>query len=173
MKQGFFKKEEKYWAIFFAGILLTICLTSFWVITKNPDAFINLFTKFLDPGPVGRFMRITGYDWPESANVVSTGNDDKLFDWEFYIVFEADDEQLEKWLSSPPPWDIGEWSAGPVPFKVIGSSFGMKGITLTRYDSGVEEYGGDEKLINLVISLMFGLLLKNVVVPTSIITVGA
>lgn len=89
---------------------------------------------FFDNGPDAKFARVTGLDWPASGRVLADYDDDWLFDWESYVVFEAGHEDLETWLSNPPPFGAETWSPGPVPHDVLRCCSGS-----TWQDLGAEE----------------------------------
>ena len=75
----------------------------------------NVYEFLHGDAPGAIFTRVTGYEWPRNARVLASLNDDWLFDWESYVVFETDQQQVEAWLSSPPPFGGGKWIQGPVP----------------------------------------------------------
>lgn len=61
---------------------------------------------------------------PANAKVLANWYDDWLFDWQSYTVFEADQEDLETWLSDPPPFGSEAWIRGPVPREVLACCSG-------------------------------------------------
>jgi len=75
---------------------------------------------------------MTGLEWPESAKIISSGGENFLFDWEYYIVFEADHEALLSLVSNPPPWSRKRWEVGLVPSEI---PYGIDEPTVTMSNS--------------------------------------
>ncbi|WP_417396858.1 hypothetical protein [Gimesia chilikensis] len=83
-----------------------------------------------DPG--SDFKHYTGFDWPESARVVSAGEVrlEFLGDGEYYLVFDTDAETFSHWLKQPTPWGETEWRQGPVPAEIPRFfTFGVSGMS--------------------------------------------
>ena len=78
------------------------------------------------------FTRNTGLDWPESTRVVTAGEVrlEFLGDGEYYLVFDAPAQTLDRWLEQSAPWDAGEWQQGPVPEEIPRFfHFGVSGMS--------------------------------------------
>ena len=100
-----------------------------------------------DPG--GDFTTHTGLTFPEFAKVLSVDDTHGGFhgDGEFHLVFEIDEETLNRWLQTPPPWEAGEWQSGPVPHEIgFHCGFGTSGVGYASINNGPTEYIGDSEL---------------------------
>jgi len=75
--------------------------------------------------PAAEFTEYTRLRWPESAVVVTVGDDHRGWhgDGEFRLVFDADKETLSQLLAQKPPWGDAEWKSGPVPDEIAGHCF--------------------------------------------------
>ena len=110
------------------------------------------YRKTID-NPGAEFTQITKLEWPKSAKVITVSDTHGGFlgDGEFYLVFETEQEDLEKWLSNPPPWEIDEWVSGPVPPEIgSNASFGLGGAGTSSINGVSTEYWGGEPLIQLL-----------------------
>lgn len=100
------------------------------------------------------FKHYTGFDWPESARVVSAGEVrfEFLGDGEYYLVFDTDAETISQWLKQPTPWGETEWQQGPVPAEIPRFfNFGVSGMsapTLGADAAGPIEASQVERLLD-------------------------
>lgn len=82
--------------------------------------------------PESGFKHYTGFDWPESARVVSAGEVrlEFLGDGEYYLVFDTDAETISHWLKQPTPWGETDWQQGPVSAEIPRFfNFGVSGMS--------------------------------------------
>lgn len=101
-----------------------------FVLLAVPAAYLMIVIgwPFIDHTTVeeakAKFTNETGLAWPESAKVVSFGDDHGIVNMssegEFHIVIDADQETIDKFLKSElkaprPEWKFSEWQSGPVP----------------------------------------------------------
>lgn len=114
---GLVTKRKKLWIVSLAVCLSSVGLLSLTTIYSGQKA-VNKISAIIAPGPDVTFARGAGLEWPESAEIITTGGEFFVFDSEFYMVFKADHEVLETWLSGAPPWGMQEWQAGPIPSKI-------------------------------------------------------
>lgn len=126
-----YKKSKKLWTISLVICLASICLLSVTVIYTGKKAVNRTYittqtlsekgkvsvVNFVKPDII-TFKQSTGFEWPKNAKIITSGHENYLFDWEFYLVFETDRDVLETWLSSPPPWGVEEWVRGPIPLEI-------------------------------------------------------
>lgn len=100
------------------------------------------------------FTHETGLSWPESAKVVSFGDDHGIVymssEGEYHIVFDAEPETIDKLLNSEltapdPEWQFSEWQSGPVDPK-ISSHCGFDAIATysTHAWSSIDEQEVEE-----------------------------
>jgi len=97
---------------------LACCVVAGWIErVLVPDKFLEAVTD-----SEGGFTRSTGLSWPKSARIIRTGDDHGGFhgDGEFYLVFDTDQETIERWLSGRAPWGAEKWRNGPVPSEIAG-----------------------------------------------------
>ncbi len=122
--------------IFLAGICILIVCWAMGILTH--------------PGSRLGFRFYTGLWWPSNARVIARGDDHGGFhgDGEFYVVFETDEQTIQKWLSGSAPWGQ-EWEQGPVPGEIgFHCSFGTLGASWSTVN-GESRYRGDEELVRL------------------------
>lgn len=112
--------------------LSSVCLLSLTTVYTGNRMVKRIPEIIAPPGPEVRFTQMTGLEWPESAEIITTNDEFFIFDWEYHIVFTADLEVLERWLSNPSPWYGHKWKAGPVPSEI---PYGIDKVTVNLSNS--------------------------------------
>ena len=110
---------------FFGFVLVIVPLTFVFEVSSLPSFFFPGQFRKTVKDPAVEFTKYTKLQWPESAMVVTAGDDHGGWhgDGEFYLVFETDKETLVRWLAQKPPWGGTEWKSGPVPDDISGHCF--------------------------------------------------
>jgi hypothetical protein len=114
---GFVQKRKNLWMMSLMICLAAICLLSLTTIYTS-NRVVKRIPEMIAPGPDVKFTQKTGLEWPESAKIVTTKDEFFVFDYEYYIIFTADHESLERWLSNSSPWYGHKWKPGPVPSEI-------------------------------------------------------
>jgi hypothetical protein len=105
------------------------------------------------PEPRLRFWYCTGLKWSAEARVIRSADSHGGFlgDGEYYLILEADEASIKKWLAERGPW--GDWQRGPVPGEIgYHCRFGGPGVGWGGPIGGPETYSGDEELVELLSS---------------------
>lgn len=116
-------------AILFVGVPVGLLAALFLL----PPAKYSQEPRYYEvTDPESDFKHYTGFDWPESARVVSAGEVrlEFLGDGEYYLVFDTDAETISHWLKQPTPWGETEWQQGPLPAEIPRFfTFGVSGMS--------------------------------------------
>lgn len=105
-----------------------------------------------DPGQ--DFKLYTGFDWPESARVVTSGEVrlEFLGDGEYYLIFDVDAETITRWLKQPAPWHEVDWQEGPAAGEIPRFfHFGVSGMSALPQGGATDSPIGEaeiERLLN-------------------------
>lgn len=111
------------------------------------------FYEVADPGQ--DFTLYTGFDWPESARVVTAGEVrlEFLGDGEYYLVFDTDADTLTRWLQQPVPWNESTWQQGPVSEEIPRYfGFGVSGMSAQAKGIETDRSIGEEQIKQLLAS---------------------
>lgn len=116
-------------AILFVGMPVGLLAALFLLPPAEYSQELRYY-EVTDPG--SDFKHYTGFDWPESARVVSAGEVrlEFLGDGEYYLVFDTDAETISHWLKQPTPWGETDWQQGPVQTEIPRFfKFGVSGMS--------------------------------------------
>jgi len=106
------------------------------------EAVCPIQFRYTIEDPASEFTEYTKLKWPEGSVVVSVGDDHGGLhgDGEFHLIFDANKEELERWLNSPTPWGDAKWKNGPIPIDIADHCFlSVKHGTI--YQSGLAQTG--------------------------------
>lgn len=112
-----------------------------WRQTHEKVAEVNqTIDETLNPTPQSNFRQITGYEWPDEAEVISTRDTYFILEGEYEIAFTAHAETLKGWLAGPAPFDV-VWRTGPpLPTQIglrshiAGSSIGAENVWYAAHE---------------------------------------
>lgn len=106
----------------------------------------GVFYLCVPPSPQTVFERATGINWPATATIVSSGDNQGgiLGDGEFYVVLDVDQSTIDSVLDSRPSTPLPDWRSGPVPTEIaFHCTFGNDVYAARGTDSGPRELPGD------------------------------
>jgi|GEM_PF-3092920 len=121
---GFITKRKKLGSISLTVCLSSVCLFSLTTIYTSRKAVNRIYAttqtieKIINPTTADKFTQITGLEWPETAKIISVRDTYFMTEGEYELVFEADHNVLQTWLSKPPPWELNEWQSNSSPLSL-------------------------------------------------------
>ncbi len=127
------------------ALLALIAFTTYWCAFRVTTGGSGSRLHFADS---------TGLAWPPNGSLVRSVDSHGGFlgDGEFYVVFDADEATIQKWLEGPAPWG-GNWRHGPIPGEAgIHCSFGTSGVSWGGVVGKPSSYSGDKELVDLLSS---------------------